>query len=177
MIVLETERLLLKEVTPELFGYMLTYKSDEEIKAFFDFDDKALSIARERSSKGLSSYQVTYCYFMLCDKESGTTIGSCGFYRMSPEHHRGEIGYNMSNEAYKRKGLMSEAAARILQYGFDTLQLNRIEAFASPENEASLKILAKLGMKYEGLMRGHFLKNGVYEDSACYAVLKEEYVA
>lgn len=172
---LETERLLLKEVTPELFGYMLTHKSDEEIKTFFDIDDKALAIARERFAKGLSSYQVTYSYFMLLDKENGISIGSCGFYRMNPEHRRGEIGYNMSNESYKRKGLMSEAAVRILQYGFDTLQLYRIEAFASPDNEASLKILAKLGMKYEGLMRGHFLKNGVYEDSACYAVLREEY--
>ncbi|MBZ0098091.1 MAG: GNAT family N-acetyltransferase, partial [Taibaiella sp.] len=62
-------------------------------------------------------------------------------------------------------------------YGFENMNVYRAEAFASPANTPSIKILERLGMKCEGVMRGHYLSRGVYEDSACYAILKEEYVS
>lgn len=174
-ITLETERLLLKEMTPELYQYIFTHYDDEAIKSVFDFDDKGLAVAKERFAKGMTYYHITFKYFLVQDKETGSTIGTCGFYRWYPEHDRAEIGYILTNESYKRKGLATEAAARILRYGFENMNVYRVEAFASPANTPSIKILEGLGMKNEGLMRGHYLKNGVYEDSSCYALLREEY--
>jgi ribosomal-protein-alanine N-acetyltransferase len=55
--------------------------------------------------------------------------------------------------------------------------LNRIEAFAGKWNIPSLKILKGAGFKEEGVLRSHFLKNGVYEDSVCFSLLRDEYVA
>ncbi len=174
-ITLETERLLLKEMTPELYSYIFTHYSDEVIKTCFDFDEKGLAVAKERFTKGMSYYHISFKYFLVKDKENGSTVGTCGFYRWYPEHDRAEIGYILTNESYKGKGLATEAAIRILRYGFEDMHVYRAEAFASPANTPSIKILERLGMKYEGLMRGHYLSRGVYEDSACYAILKDEY--
>lgn len=175
-IALETERLLLKEVTPELYHFIFTQYGDEDIKKVFDFDDAGLAFAKQRFAKGMTNYHMTFKYFLLKDKERDATIGTCGFYRWYPEHDRAEIGYVMSNESYRGRGLTTEAAKRVMQYGFEEMKVHRMEAFVNPANTPSIKILEGLGMKYEGLMRGHYLKNGVYEDSACYALLREEYV-
>lgn len=172
---IETERLLLNEITPELYTYILTHFNDEEIKQYFDFGDKGLAQAKERFKIGVINYYMTYKYFLLKDKQTGTTIGSCGYYRWYEDHNRAEIGYVMTNESYRGQGLMKEAATRILKFGFEEMNLHRVEAFAGPENTASIKIIEALGLKYEGVLRDHYLSNGVYSDSACYALIKSEY--
>lgn len=174
---IETERLLLEEVTPELLDYVITHYTDEELKTYMGYDDKGLALAKERHKKGMTYYHITFKYWLLKDKASGNTIGTCGYYRLYPEHDRAEIGYVMTDLNYRKQGLMKEAASRILQYGFEDLNIHRIEAFAGPRNTPSIKILEGLGMKYEGLLKEHFLTGGVYEDSACYAILKSEYNA
>ncbi|HRB38799.1 MAG TPA: GNAT family N-acetyltransferase, partial [Bacteroidia bacterium] len=54
-------------------------------------------------------------------------IGSIGLWRTVPEHHYAEIGYSLLNE-YQRKGLMFEAMIAALKYGFNEMQLHRVEA-------------------------------------------------
>lgn len=172
---LTTERLLLKEVTPELYNYLFDHLSDDEIKAYFDYDEAGLKQAKGRQEKGMTNYHMTFKYFLLRDKKTNKTIGTCGYYRWYQEHNRAEIGYVMSDTDYREKGLMVEAAKRILQYGFEKMGAHRIEAFASPENKPSIRILEQLGMQQEGLMREHFLRGDVYEPSACFSILKHEY--
>ena len=174
---LSTERLYLKEVTPELYRYLFEHSSEEEFKTFFDLDDALMEQAKERYKKGITYYGVTFKYFMVQDKETQKTIGTCGYYRWYPEHDRAEFGYVMSNTEFRQKGLMKEAAKRLIRFGFEDMGLHRIEAFASPDNIPSIKILEGFGMQYEGLMREHYLRNGVYEPSACYSILKHEYDA
>src|SRR5688572_3543087 len=106
-ITLETERLFLKEMTPELYQYIFTNYNDEDIKLVFDFDDRGLNKAKERFKQGMTNYHATFKYFLMQEKRNSKTIGTGGFYRWYPEHHRGEIGYNMSNESFRNKGLTS----------------------------------------------------------------------
>lgn len=171
--ILKTERLELKEVTPESYNYMLTHFTDDELKAKFDFDDKGLQLAKDCFAKGMTNYHMTFKYFLL--QKDNRTIGTCGFYRWYQEHNRAEIGYVMSNERYRKQGLMIEAAKRIMRYGFEEMNVHRLEAFASPHNKPSIQILEQLGLKYEGLMREHFLRDGTYEPSACYSMLSHEF--
>lgn len=175
IITLETSRLLLKEVTPEYYKYLFDNLSDDELKEELCYSDADLNKAKARLPLGMTYYHITFKYFLLQDKQNQKTIGTCGFYRWYPEHDRAEFGYVMSDERYRKQGLMKEAADRLIRYGFEDMNIHRIEAFASPENTASVKILEGLGMKYEGLMREHFFINGKHEDSACYAILKHEY--
>ena len=58
-ITLETERLLLKEITPELYIHVFENSTDEEIKAYFDFDGKGFELAKSRYKKGMTNYHTT----------------------------------------------------------------------------------------------------------------------
>ncbi len=175
-ITLETKRLLLLEVTPESKAYILSNYSDEEIMQHLGLNsDEELQAEKKKLSKGLTNYTTTFKYFLLRDKENNNTIGSCGLFRWYPDHNRAEIGYSMTDTTYREKGLMKEAVAAIVQYAFDHMDIHRMEAFAGPENTPSVKILEGLGFKYEGLLREHYLRNGIYEDSACYSLLKHEF--
>ncbi|MND70827.1 putative ribosomal N-acetyltransferase YdaF [compost metagenome] len=72
---------------------------------------------------------------------------------------------------------MTEALKPIIQYGFETMKLNRIEAFLSPDNIPSLKLVQKFGFTKEGHLREHYNKDNKLEDSAVYSLLKSEYKA
>jgi ribosomal-protein-alanine N-acetyltransferase len=70
---------------------------------------------------------------------------------------------------------MGEALKKVLQYGFEELNLNRIEALTSPENEISQKLILANGFMHEGELRSHFLKDDAFENSVFFALLRNEY--
>ncbi len=109
--------------------------------------------------------------FLLVEKESGRTIGQCGYHTWNRLHDRAEVFYLLSDDGDKRKGYMKEALAAVLQYGFREMRLNRIEAFVADYNEPSVRLLHHYGFRKEGTARGHYLVDGVYEDSDFYALL------
>lgn len=86
----------------------------------------------------------------------------------------GELGYWIGRK-YMNKGYCTEAAKGIVKYGFEVMNLNRIFARHLGKNPASGKVMEKLGMKYEGLLRQHVKKWGEYEDLVHYGLLKDEY--
>jgi RimJ/RimL family protein N-acetyltransferase len=62
-------------------------------------------------------------------------------------------------------------------YGFETLALHRIHAYHMTRNPASGRVMQKIGMRYEGCLRQHICKWGVFEDAAVYGILKSEFDA
>ncbi len=76
---------------------------------------------------------------------------------------------------YWNKGFGSEAAKAMLKYGFEKLGLHRINAHHFKRNQASGRILQKIGMSYEGCLRHHIKKWDKYEDIECYGIIDEEY--
>jgi len=65
----------------------------------------------------------------------------------------------------------------IIDYGFNTMQLNRIEAFISPNNIASQKTVLGQGFRQEGVLKEHYCKDDVIEDSLVFGLLKKDYLA
>lgn len=174
---LQTERLKLKKLTPEIFQFAFENLSESQLLSFFGFDSIAeLEMEKEKYKKGISTYNKTFLYFQLIEKETDKIIGWCGFHTWYIEHKRAEIGYVMTDENFKDKGLMTEAIKPIIEYGFTIMQLNRIEAFVEPENIPSLKLIEKLNFVKEGLLRKHYFKNNRMEDSIVFSILKSEYV-
>ena len=92
-------------------------------------------------------------------KSENKLIGTCGFHSWNKKHKRAEIGYELNKE-YWHKGYMLEALPEIIKYGFETMELNRIEALIYPENEASQKSIEKLGFIKEGLLEEYCLYRG-----------------
>jgi [ribosomal protein S5]-alanine N-acetyltransferase len=173
---IETPRLMLRKISPVELNWLFENCSEEDIKALLNLKtQETFEKEKQKYEKSYSCYNKTLLYFQIIDKASNQIVGSCGFFRMFMEHARGEVGYAMSNEMFKRRGIMSEALEHIIEYGFKEMNLNRIEAFVSPDNVASLKLMKKFKFVEEGMMRKHYFTDGEYQDSVVFSLLKNEY--
>jgi ribosomal-protein-alanine N-acetyltransferase len=103
---------------------------------------------------------------------SGELVGAIGLH-VVPAHRRAEVGYWIGVDRWGQ-GFASEALRAMLDFGFSTLGLNRIEAHVFPGNPASRRVLEKLGFRFEGLLRQHVVKDGVPLDGLFYARLSSD---
>lgn len=85
-------------------------------------------------------------------------------------HRRAELGYWIGLP-YWGKGYCTEAAKELVRYGFDILKYHRIIAHHLEMNPASGRVMEKIGMKREGVLRDHVLKDGVYHTIVMYGIL------
>jgi ribosomal-protein-alanine N-acetyltransferase len=88
-------------------------------------------------------------------------------------HRRGDIGYALARE-YWGHGYATEAVRAMIEFGFEHLNLNRIEARAVPANVASTRVMQKAGMKYEGILSESGFFKGAYQDVALYSILRSD---
>lgn len=105
--------------------------------------------------------------------EDDTIVGTCGFNYIDAENQRGEIGYEIGKE-YWRRGYMSQALQALIEEGFHTLKLNRIEAKVEPGNAPSRRLLKKAGFHEEGILREYEKLNGVFLDMVMYSLLHSD---
>ena len=89
-------------------------------------------------------------------------------------HRRGAVG-SWLGVPFWNQGYATEAARRVVAFGFAELDLHRIEGPFFPRNAASARVLEKVGMRYEGTLRGHVLRGDAFEDVAMYAMLRGEW--
>ena len=111
--------------------------------------------------------------YAIVERQHSELVGSIAL-RLTPEHARGELGYWIGKPHWG-KGYVTEAAAAVMRFGFETLGLNRIEAHHLSRNPASGRVMRKLGMRHEGVMREHVKKWGQFEDVEGYAILRREW--
>jgi len=109
-------------------------------------------------------------------KDEDTCIGDVDFYDWEKKHSRAEIGYILGKQ-YWGKGIMTEAIKAALDYGFNEMNLNRIQALIDPRNDASKRVAEKHGFQYEGTFRDYEYEYGGFIDLNMYSVLKREYKA
>ena len=109
-------------------------------------------------------------------KETGKMIGTCGFARVDSANNSAELGYVLHPD-FHGQGLIPEAAEAVLHFGFRIMGLNRIEARYMVENNASRRVMDKLGMQFEGIKRSQLLVKGIYRDIATCAILATDYRA
>ena len=173
--IINTERLKLIKITPEVYSYIFENYSAEQIIQFLGITAEEFDTEKGKFEKGMTTFNKSFLYFQLHDKELDTIIGWCGFHTWYLTHNRAELGYGLFNDDYKGKGIMTEAINPIINYGFAEMNLHRIEAFIGPKNAPSLNLINKLNFRQEGLMREHFCKNDVMQDSLVFSLLKKEY--
>jgi len=100
-------------------------------------------------------------------------IGTIGFNNFT-KNHRANIGYDLQPE-YWNLGYMTEALNEILNFGFNQLAINRIEAEVMQGNENSEKLLYRFNFKKEGVLRQWMFWNENYYDMSMFALLRIEY--
>lgn len=175
-IIIETKRLKLTGFSTQDITTIFENFSKQEIKKILGhITEEEYQKEEYKHKNGYASYNRSFIIFLLSEKISDKIIGRCALHNWNKEHHRAEIGYNMSDESYKRKGLMTEAVSAIIDYGFNKLELQRIEALVGNNNIPSLKIIEKHHFIKEGYLRKHYYVNGKYEDSLLFSRLHQEY--
>lgn len=172
--VLITEQLILRRFTVEDAADLFEVRSDETIMRYIHrpisktVDDAfaLIGVIDELIGKNDS---ITWC---ICLKNSDKYIGSIGFWRIEKQNHRAEIGY-LLNPAFQGRGLMQEAMAAAINYGFNVLLLHSVEARVSPDNVASIKLLLKNKFVQEAYFKEDHLFNGDFEDTVVYTLLTQ----
>lgn len=122
-----------------------------------------------------TAYEQGKCIRWVVNTEEGTLVGMVKL-AFRPEFESAEVGYWIG-KPYWGRGYATEAARRVLEYGFEVRRLNRIEAHAMVQNGASFRIFDKLGMQPEGYHRQLIKKGGVFTDVRSYSVLRSEWNA
>ncbi len=129
---------------------------------------KWLRQMRDRSNARSFAFAVTR-------REDATFLGMVGIHAHE-RFNRAEIGYWIGIP-YWGRGYMTEAARRVLQFGFEKLNLTRIQATYLTENPASRRVMEKIGMTYEGTLRAYIQKWDKDKDLGMCAILRSEWEA
>lgn len=170
--VIETERLLLREVTEADAPEVFVMRSHPEVVKYVDRApavsvDEALQFIR--MIKGHLTDSKGICWAITL-KGSDTLIGTVDIWRISPEHFRAEIGYALLPQHHGR-GIMKEALRAALHYGFHIMHLHSVEANVNPANSASIKLLERMDFVREAYFKENYYYDGKFLDSAIYSLL------
>jgi RimJ/RimL family protein N-acetyltransferase len=96
-------------------------------------------------------------------------IGTINFVHYKKKYHWAEVGYVL-NSLYWNKGFMTEALEAVIEFSFDHLGLNKIQAGAMTNNPGSYKVMKKAGMKKIGTFTDHAIKNNEFVDIVYYEI-------
>ncbi|WP_419881588.1 GNAT family N-acetyltransferase [Peribacillus sp. B-H-3] len=169
---MESERIILRPISLDDAEDMYEYTSDEETTRFIyeqhkDLDQTKNVIANYFVKEPIGKYAIVL-------KESNKMVGAIEF-RVHEWNKSGELGFTL-NRHFWGNGYMTEAGKLILGLAFDVLGLERVYAGHEVKNRASGKVLSRLGMKCEGILRKSEMIKGSLVDSAYYSILKDEYL-
>ena len=145
---LTSQRLRLRKLDNEDVHQVFSLRSDDQVNFFLDrqpassINDAQLFIDRINNNLDKNGLP----YWAICLKENPRLIGTICYFDFSPSDQSAEIGYEL-HPFYQKKGIMQEAIAIVIHFGFKVLQLKTITAFLSHDNLSSIKLLEKNGFK------------------------------
>lgn len=110
-------------------------------------------------------------YWAVALTPDGPAIGSCDLSDIDAHHRRAELGFLFHRDHWS-KGYAQEAMQAVMAHAFGPMDLRRLWARFHAGNQASLRLLEKLGFSYEGTLKGHVLRDGVRRDCLIYGRLR-----
>ncbi|MCY7781976.1 MULTISPECIES: GNAT family N-acetyltransferase [unclassified Bacillus (in: firmicutes)] len=171
--VLETDRLTLRQIRDQDAETIFACFSNPEVTRYYgikSMESKEQAILMAQTFAAL--YQEKRgIRWGIERRDTKELIGTIGFHALAHKHRRAEIGYEII-PAHWRNGFASEAISKAVSYGFSALGLTRIGAVVFTENEASNRLLVKMGFQKEGVLRHYMYQNGVPYDTNVYSILK-----
>ena len=169
---LNTERLLLRPFQFEDVDDVLAYASDPEVARYvplpqpYTRDDAVEFIARQV----LADWSTQPAFAIVLEHR---VVGGIGL-RIQESHGIAELGYALAKPHWGQ-GLMPEAARAVIAWGFGRYGLHKVYTFADTRNRRSWRVMEKLDMTREGVLRGHRKSRDEHIDDAYYGILRTEW--
>ncbi len=172
---LHTQRLLLRKMTVSDSQKLFTIWSDPEVTKFMNISNFTSEHQAKEMIELLDELsQVNQAIrFSMIELKSNELVGTCGFNSIDLENDKAEIGYDIAR-AFWGMGFAPEGIRALIDYAFENLKLNRIEAKVEPENMNSIRVLQKLHFTFEGTLRQYEKSKGKYIDINMYSLLKTD---
>lgn len=176
---IETDRLILRRFdltdAQSVFDNWLSDErvTDNRIKGAH----KTVSETIDRVAKIVSEYgSKEYCYWAIELKASGELIGEIDLYNFDNATGNCEVSFSLGYKWWNQ-GYGTEALRTVVEFGFRHMKIHKISAAHNIDNPASGKIMSKVGMEQEGIIR-HMIRNakGLYKDCAVYGILQDDYL-
>ncbi len=180
--IIETKRLILREMRRSDAADLLEYQSNPEIVRYIPWplgNPETVQRHIEKTlanSKSLPEEEGEYLVLVWELKESGKVIGQSNISIQSLEHRRGEVGW-VTHQDFQRQGYAYEASLAMLNFGFEELNLHRVVAEMDTRVPASAAVAMKLGMRKEAEQREVEFFKGEWCDMWIFAILKSEFEA
>jgi ribosomal-protein-alanine N-acetyltransferase len=173
--ILKTDRLDLVEIKQSHLADLYKLFSDENVTRFYNL----LPLTNEQEAqKSIDWFQSRFkdklgIRWGIAIKGQKNIIGTIGFNNFT-KRHRANIGYDLQTEHWNN-GYITEALKTVINFGFDQLEINRIEAEVMQGNIISEKVLDKLNFKNEGILREWMFWNDKHYDMTMFSLLKADY--
>jgi RimJ/RimL family protein N-acetyltransferase len=177
---LKTERLTLRPYVDDDLAALHDLFGRADVCRYLMWEPMDLAATRELLGRRVkqTSIDADGDAILLAVVETSTSrmVGELMLHVTSIESGQGEIGWSLHPDVQGR-GLATEGAREVLRAGFGTMRLHRIVAGADPRNDASLRVMEKLGMRREALFVEHAFVKGEWIDEVVYAILASEWEA
>lgn len=170
---IETQAMLLRTIELADASVLFSYWSDPVVARYMNIKlfEKLAQATEMISLLNQLAEQEQAVRWAIVRKRDQLVLGTCGFNNWDKENQRAEIGYELGRQFW-RQGIMTEVLSKMIAYGFEKMELNRIQALVEPANEASLHLLRKLGFREEGILRQYERVKEQYIDLTMVALLK-----
>ncbi len=174
---IETQRLILRKIemndANRMFEFIFSdYRvMDNLIKGPHQSITETINRLTEITNQYVSE---KFCYWGIVVKENGELIGTIDLFNINEDTENCEVGYNIGFNWWN-KGYGTEALHAVVEFAFRIMDIHKISATHNIDNPASGKIMLKVGMKREGIIRHMIRKNNQYKDCGIYGILQQEY--
>jgi ribosomal-protein-alanine N-acetyltransferase len=171
---LESERLLLRQITPDDVNEIFALRSNPETMKYIPrplatTKDDAMGHIKMIQDKIVSNEGINWA---ITEKGNPKMIGIIGHYRIRWEHFRSEIGYMLLPE-HQGKGIITEAIQLLVDYGFNEMKMHSLEAIIDPKNTASARVLEKNNFVKEAHFKENEFYDGKFLDAVVYSLLNK----
>ena len=174
--ILECDRIILRKMDRSFADDMFEYASNPAVTKYLTWDVHPNRPFSYNYLGYVNSRYRTGEFFdwAITMRDSGKMIGTCGFTRFNFSSYSAEIGFVL-NPKYWGYSIAPEASRRVIRFGFDTLELHRIEARYMENNIQSRRVMEKSGMTFEGIYRDMMLVRGQFVSVGVCSILRSEF--
>jgi len=173
---LKGEKVLLRPVRKSDLQSFIRWFNDQEVNQYLGMYLPMTEMAEEKWIDGLATRPNDVPFVVEAIEADGNkAIGTTGLSNINPKDHNATFGIAIGEKDYWSKGYGTEACRLLVRYGFEQLNLHRINSGVISFNERSLRMHRKVGFKEEGRQREAIFKNGRFHDLIYFGLLRSEW--